>query len=187
MLNSQKRLRELRERQSKERQCMAELALVDELSDEQRSDLDTLERGTPDLERQIRASVIAVEDEEKEAETRALDEPDREMRERVELRSRASLTNFLTAAISGMQASGAEAELQAAAGIGSGIPVELWDVPQPVEQRQTDAVSPAPGTVGVNLGRIRPAVSLTVSRLGSESKCRASCPAPTHPRPSPRR
>ena len=61
--------------------------------------------------------MVAVEDEEKEAETRALaTEPDREMRERTELRSRASLTNFLTAAISGRQVSGAEAELQSAAG-----------------------------------------------------------------------
>ena len=170
MTNSQKRLRELRERQSKERQRMAELALVDELSDEQRSELDTLERGTPDLERQIRASVIAVEDEEKEAETRMATEPDREMRERTELRSRASLTNFLTAAISGRQVSGAEAELQGVAGIGDGIPLELWDVPQPVEQRQTDAATGAPGTVGVNLDRIRPQVfaNSIAPRLGIE-------------------
>ena len=116
MLNSQKRLRELRDRQSRERGRMSELALVDELTDEQRSEFDNLEKGTADLERQIRAAMVAVEDEEKEAETRALDEPDREMRERTELRSRASLTNFLTAAISGRQVSGAEAELQSAAG-----------------------------------------------------------------------
>ena len=73
MTQAQKRLRELRERQSKERQRMAELALVDELNEEQRSELDTMERGTPDLERQIRAATVAVEDEEKEAETRALE------------------------------------------------------------------------------------------------------------------
>ena len=170
MLNSQKRLRELRDRQSRERGRMSELALVDELTDEQRSEFDNLEKGTADLERQIRAAMVAVEDDEKEAETRALDEPDREMRERTELRSRASLTNFLTAAISGRQVSGAEAELQSAAGIGDGIPLELWDVPQPVEQRQTDAVSPAPGTVGVNLDRIRPAVfaNSIAPRLGIE-------------------
>ena len=49
---------------------------------------------------------------------------------------------------------GAEAELQQAAGV-NGIPLELWDVPKPVEQR---VVTPAPGTVGVNLDPIRPAV-----------------------------
>ena len=40
-----KKLRELRERQSRERGRMAELALLDELSDEQRSELDVIERG----------------------------------------------------------------------------------------------------------------------------------------------
>ena len=60
------------------------------LSDEQRSELDTIEKGTPDLERQIRAATVSVEEEEKEAEQQAA-----EQRERIELRSKASLTNYL--------------------------------------------------------------------------------------------
>ena len=44
MTATQKRLRELRERQSKERQKMAELSLVESLSDEQRAELDTIEK-----------------------------------------------------------------------------------------------------------------------------------------------
>ena len=95
MTKAQRRLRELRERQSKERGRMAELAQVDELSDEQRSELDTIEKSTPDQERQIRAATVALEDEEKEAETRAADQPDAERRERIELRGRARLTNYL--------------------------------------------------------------------------------------------
>ena len=86
MTPAQKRLRE---RQSKERGRMAELSCVDELTDEQRTELDTIERSTPDLERQIRAAVISLEDEEREAETRAATEPDAEQRERIELRSKA--------------------------------------------------------------------------------------------------
>ena len=82
---------------------MAELAVADELSDEQRSELDAIERGTPDLERQRRAATIAVERETADAETRTADDPDAEQRERVELRSRAQLTNFLRAALSGQQ------------------------------------------------------------------------------------
>ena len=89
MTPAQKRLRELRERQSKERGRMAELSCVDELTDEQRTELDTIERSTPDLERQIRAAVISLEDKEREAETRAATEPDAEQRERIELRSKA--------------------------------------------------------------------------------------------------
>ena len=157
MTTTQKRLRELRERQSKERQRMAELSLVESLSDEQRTELDTIEKGTPDIERQIRAATSAAETEEREAETTKANEPDAEQRERIELRSKASLTSYLMAALSGRQVNGAEAELRSAAGITDGIPLEIWDVPQPVEQR-ADVTTDAPSTVGINLDRIRPAV-----------------------------
>ena len=155
MTEAQKRLRELQDRQSKERGKMAELAKVDSLTDEQRAELDKIETGTPDLERQIRAARVAVEDEEKAAQTKALDTPDAEMRERIELRSKASLGKFLTAALSGRQVDGPEAELRSAAGITDGIPLELWDTP--VEQRD-DVVTDAPDTVGINLAPIQPAI-----------------------------
>ena len=109
------------------------------------------------------------------AEDKALDsakgeagEADAETRERVELRSRASLTAYLTAAAQGRMVSGAEHELSAAAGV-QGIPIELWDVPSP-EQRNAEhrAVTPAPGVVGINLDPIRPAVfaNSIAARLG---------------------
>ena len=171
MTTAQKRLRELRERQSKERGRMAELALLDDLADEQRSELDEIEKGTPDLERQIRAATIAIEDEEKAAETRTANEPDAELRERRELRSRASVTEYLMARMQGRMVNGAEAELSKAAEVRDGaIPLELWDTPETIERRQTDTVSAAPGTVGVNLDRIRPAVfaNSIAMRLGIE-------------------
>ena len=170
MTAAQKRLRELRERQSQERGRMAELAIVDQLSDEQRSELDTIERGTPDLERQIRAATVAVEHEERDAEVHKSTEPDAELRERRELRGRASLTEYLTARMQGRMVAGAEVELAQAAEIRDGaIPLELWDTEDPSEQR-ADAVSGAPGTVGVNLDRIRPAVfaNSIAPRLGIE-------------------
>ena len=176
MTIAQKRLRDLRERQSKERQRMAELAVVEELTDEQRAELDTIERGTPDLQRQTRAATVALETEEREAVTRAVNEPDAEQRERIELRSKAMLTNYLMNAARGRMADGAEAELQSAAGIsGHGIPLELWDVAQPERRsaedgRETRAITPAPGTVGINLDPIRPAVfaNSIAPRLGIE-------------------
>ena len=81
---------------------------------------------------------------------------DAEARERIELRSKASLGAYMRSALTGRVVSGAEAELQAAAGV-DGIPMELWEVP---EQRSAEqrAVTPAPGTVGINLDPIRPAV-----------------------------
>ena len=68
--------------------------------------------------------------------------------------------------------SGAEAELQAAAGV-SGIPLELWDLPTPPDRRsgvEQRAITPAPGTVGINLDPIRPAVfaNSIAPRLGIE-------------------
>ena len=79
---------------------------------------------------------------------------DGEHRERLELRSRARLSNYLTARLRGQMASGAEAELSEAAGVNE-IPMELWDVPRVGEAR---VVTGIPGTVGVNLDMIRPAI-----------------------------
>ena len=61
------------------------------------------------------------------------------------------------AAAQGRMPSGAEHELQAAAGVASGIPIELWDVPAP-ERREARDVTPSPNTVGVNLDPVRPAI-----------------------------
>ena len=147
--------------------------MLDELTDEQRTELDTIERCTPDLERQIRAATIAIEDEEKAAEVRKANEPDAELRERRELRSKATVTEYLMARMQGRMVAGAEAEAElskAAETRDGAIPIELWDTEDTIEQRQTDTVSGAPGTVGVNLDRIRPAVfaNSIAMRLGIE-------------------
>ena len=155
MTPAQKKLRELEERKSHERQRYAELGMADSLTTETRAELDATEQGTPDLERQIRAARIAVEQEEGEqrvAQNEAA--PDAEMRERIELRGRARLTEYFKAWKEGRQVGGAEGELRAAAGV-SGIPIEILDTPAPQEQR---TVTGSPSTVGVHLDRIRPAV-----------------------------
>ena len=71
---------------------------------------------------------------------------------------------FILAALRGRAVTGAEAELQELAGV-DGIPLEIFDT-QPVlearARREAGAehrdISPAPGTVGINLDPIRPAV-----------------------------
>ena len=91
----------------------------------------------------------------------------REMRERIELRGRARLTNYLLAAARGRMVDGAESELAQAAGVG-GIPLELFE-PAPEQRSAEDrAVAAVPGTVGVNLDPIRPAVfaNSIATRLG---------------------
>ena len=134
----------------------------DAFTDEIRTESETLQTEYRDLETRHQAAIVA----EGEPEVREV-APDAEMRERIELRSRASLTKYLTAALQGRQVDGAEAELREAAGIGGGIPLELWDTPS---EERVDAATGAPGTVGVNLDRIRPAVfaNSIAPRLGIE-------------------
>ena len=183
MTAAQKRLRELRERASKERQRMAELGMAESLDDETRAELDRIETGTPDLERQLRAAAVAVDDEDRASKIEnGTPRPDAEQRERIELRSRATVGRYLTAALRGRAPDGAEAELQQAAGV-DGIPFELWD--RPPEQRQTEdrAITPAPGTVGYQPGRrfVPYVFAPSASWTSSWSRCPWSSPAPTHP------
>ena len=148
MTSAQLKLRALRERQSKERGRVAELAVADELTDETRAELDTIETGTPDLERQIRAATVAVEIEESEqraagAAGAAGDTPagDAEDRERAELRAKVKLGGYVAAAIEQRSAAGAEAEYNAALGIaGNRFPLELL---APPEQRAARVVNRA--------------------------------------------
>ena len=103
---------------------MAELSREESLNEETRAKLDQLESGVPDLERQLRAAQVAVEEEDREAKAKGAEAPgggDPEQRERMELRSRASVGRYLTAALRGRVPDGAEAELQQAAGV-DGIP-----------------------------------------------------------------
>ncbi len=149
MTSTQKRLRDLRERQSKERGRMAELALLETLSDEHRAELDTIESGVPDLERQLRAATIAAEDEEREQRAAgtgaAQPEGDAETRERAALREKVSLSAYVSAAIEQRAADGAAAEYNAALGLaGNRFPLELLAPPEQrvarVETRATTNV-----------------------------------------------
>ena len=127
MTNAQK----IRLRLSQVRQRLNEIAGVegDAFTDEVRSEAASLQAEFADLETRHQAAIVA----EGEGETRAngggSGDLDAEARERLELRSKASLTAYLRAALSGRQVDGPEAELREAAGIGDGIPLELWDVP----------------------------------------------------------
>ena len=80
------------------------------------------------------------------------------MRERLALREKAKVGNFLVAALRGRQLSGPEAELAEAAGCAGNIPLELWDVPEVRGESERRDITPAPATVGVNLDTLRPAV-----------------------------
>ena len=157
-------------RRSKVRERLGEIQKLsgDEYTDEVKAEERALQDEYTGLEQRHRTAIIAEDKALDDAKGEAGDGIDAEQRERIELRTKAQLSNFLTAAARGRLVDGPEAELCGAAGV-TGIPIELWDVPAPetrsAEQR---AITPAPGTVGVNLDPIRPAVfaNSIAARLG---------------------
>ena len=155
-------------RRSKVRERLAEIAKLegDGYTDEVRAEERSFQDEYQALEQRHRSALIAEDEVLERRRAEAGNGIDPETRERVELRSKARLTEYLLCRAQGRLPSGAEAELQAASGV-SGIPLELWDVP---EQRSAEqrAITPAPGTVSVNLDPIRPTVfaNSIAARLG---------------------
>ncbi len=142
MTPAQKALRAAREAKSKNRQRLAEIGLMadDAITDEIRSEQDSLEAAIPDLERRKRAAQVAVdtEDAEQRAAGAAARQPegDAEDRARAELRRKVRLSGYVAAAVEQRAADGAEAEFNSALGIaGNRFPLEL--LAPPVEHRAT--------------------------------------------------
>ena len=97
---------------------------------------------------------------EADVETGAPVVEDAESRERITLRSKATLGGFVLARMQGRMPSGELAEYAAACGVSDGIPIDLFekDRPAPVEHRADAAtVVPATGT-GATLAPIQPFV-----------------------------
>ena len=138
---------------SEQRSRLGELGALDTLTDELRTELDTLSAAHTDTEAQLRAAIAADGDA-----TQAGDPTvDPEVRERLELRGRASFGRYLHAALTGAQISGAEAEFQSACKV-AGIPLDLFEQDRPVEVR-ADAASGLPATgAGATLAPIQPYV-----------------------------
>ncbi len=153
-------------RASEIRQRLNEIAGLDgdAMTDETRAESDRLGTEYRDVETRRRAAIIAEDVETRETAT----EPgDAEHRERVELRGRASLGRYLSAAFAGRAPDGVESEYGAACGAPAGqIPLDLWESDR-VETR-ADAVSPAGSTTGQSLAPVQPYVfaDSIASRLG---------------------
>ena len=149
-------LQRLQVEQSELRQRInAVLEKGDSITDEERAELDAATKRIQQLETEIRAAIVV---DSATIETREVSQ-DSEQRERQELRNSAYLGNYLVAHAAGRMVSGAELELQQAAGV-TGIPLELF-MPNPTERRQAEHrdTSNAPGTgLGVNVDPILPSI-----------------------------
>ena len=120
--------------QSEKRQKINELLGLDELSDEQRSELDTLTKRMQNIEVEMRAAIVA--EGEEEAETRGLfgNNGDGESAELRQLLGTVTLADYLNPAAAGGAVEGRAAELNAALKLptagargGVAVPWELFE------------------------------------------------------------
>ena len=138
-------------RTSEQRSRMAELAGLEELTDEQRAELGTLGTEHQDTEAQLRAAIASAPD----ADPAIVPTVDPEVRERLKLRARSSLGRYLVASLTGQQIAGAEAEYQAACKV-PGIPIDLFEQDREI---RADVASGVPATgAGATLAPIQPFV-----------------------------
>ena len=140
---------------SEQRARLNELSGVETLSDEQRTEIDSLSASYADTERQLRAAIAAEPDPAVETHQT----PDGEDRERLALRSRATVGAYIASRLTGAALPSECAEYGAACGAPAGeVPVDLFEADRPATEDHADAVTAAPSTVGVNVGPIHPAV-----------------------------
>ena len=159
-------------RRSKVRERLAAISQIEgtTYTDQVKTEEQSLQVEYGELEVRQRTAILTEDETLEAAKVESGNGIDPETRERLELRSKAKLSNYFAAAARGRLPDGVEAELAAAAGVG-GIPLELFE-PDPRQARTNGAehraVTPAPGTVGINLDPIRPAVfaQSVIARLG---------------------
>ena len=157
---------ELRVSEIRERLSTINGLPAEERTAEIKAERDTLIVDYAEAEREFRSAVIA---EENDPSVVSVSKADAETRERIELRNRASVGAFLSAALQGRLPSGAEAEFGAAVNAPAGqIPIGMFERDRPVEAR---AVTPAPATgTGVTVAPVQPFVFAPsiAPRLGIE-------------------
>ena len=159
------KLHELELAQSEAREKLAGLLDIasGERTDAQKAEIGTLTTEIRTREPEIRAALVAESADERTARLAAAAAGvpmDAETRERVELRNRAQLGNYLTAALAGRIPSGAEADYGAACEARAGeIPIDLWERDRPAPTAETRAATPAPATgTGTTVAPVQPFV-----------------------------
>lgn len=137
--------------QSEKRQKINELLGKDDLSDEQRSELDTLTKRMQQVEVELRAAIVAEGEQEQEV----FDPENRELRQLIDC---ADLGDIFAATLEHRSTDGQTAELQQHLGLSANqVPLALLRDPNPI-RLETRAVTPAPADVGQNQQPIIPGV-----------------------------
>ena len=154
MTNAQK----LEVRASEIRQRLNEISGLegDKLTDEIRTESDTLQNEYRDTETKRRAAIVAEGDEAAKAVTEPTESS--ETRERRELRGKARVSDFVSSVLSGRPLAGASSEYADAVGMPGLLPMELLDGPEPEERAVT------PGPTAETVTTTRPTVPFAFAR-----------------------
>ena len=143
-------------RASEIREKLNDLSGQDSLTNEQRSEIDTLAAEYRDTEARRRAAIVAEDAEAAEAaETRETE--DAETRERRELRSKARVGDFVRSLMTGRPVAGASGEYADAVGCAGYLPMDLL-----VEEREV-----TPGPSAETVSATRPTVPAAFARTDS--------------------
>ena len=148
---------------SEQRSRLSAIGALDELTPEVRSELETLTAAHSDSESQLRAAITASASEDDSA--RVVNATDPENRERLELRGRTGISDFLSAALGGAAVTGAAAEYAAACHVPpvGHIPMAIFAPTTPtVEMR---AITPGPDVKGI----LQPVVPYVFERSAAVS------------------
>ena len=149
---------EIQIRQSEIRQKINGLLALDERTDEQRAELETLTGEVQKLEPELRAALAAEPDPTVTPTDPGTADP--ETRERLRLRVHPEAgfgVGFVRPTLRGQLPAGAAAEYLAACGVKDGYPLDSWEQDRPQPELRADAATPAPATgTGATLAPVQP-------------------------------
>ena len=164
MTKAQRTLLEVQGRQSELRSRLAVLSAQDSRSADEETELTTVETKLSGCEPELRSALAAAAAEDDSARS-AVPTTDPETRERLELRSKTGLADFLKAAVGGAAVTGAAGEYAAACGVPTvgHVPMAIFARTAPaVEER---AITPGPAVKGM----LQPTVPFVFERSAAAS------------------
>ena len=178
MTKAQRTLIEIQGRQSELRSRLAVLAAQDTRTADEETELTAVETKLSGCEPELRAALAAAAAEDDSA--RTVQTTDSEGRERLELRSKTGVADFLKAAVGGAAVTGAAAEYADACGVPTvgHLPMAIFARTAPTVE--TRAVTPGP-SVTDRCGRPSRSCSSGQPRHPSVSPCRPSSPDRSDP------
>ena len=160
---AQRTLLEIQGRQSEMRSRLAVLAAQDSRSADEETELTTVETKLSGCEPELRSALAAAAAEDDSS--RTVETTDPETRERLELRGKTGIGDFLAAAAVGGAVTGAAAEYAAACGVpvGGHLPMALFARTAPTVE--TRAITPGPAVKGM----LQPTVPFVFERSAVNS------------------